>query len=171
MEVEKMKRKTIQRLKEIRDEQGLTITQITDLLERQGKFVSESTLKKIFADGSEDMNFRYQDSIAPVAEVLMDIYGDTSGLEDAESLRQIIHEKNKLIEFILIKLEEKELESQNREKLYQDRKDAFERTITALESQVKHLQEQLIRKEDAIERKDDLLEGLIKEYLHNKNKT
>ena len=117
------------------------------------------------------MNFRYQESIAPVAEVLMDIYGDTSGLEYAESLRQIIHEKNKLIGFLLIKLQEKELEAQNCEKLYADRKDAFERTIGALESQVKHIQEQLIRKDDAIERKDTLLEGLIKEYLDNQNKT
>ena len=106
MELEKLKRKQIKRLKQIKQEQGLSISQIMDLMEKQGKFVSEGTLKKVFADGSEEKSFRYQDSIAPVADVLLDIYGDTSGLDDVESLRQIIHEKNKLIEFLVIKLEE-----------------------------------------------------------------
>ena len=76
-----MKRKTIKRLKQIKTEQGLSISQIMDLMEKQGKFVSEGTLKRVFADGSEEKVFRYQDSIAPIADVLLDIYGDTSGLD------------------------------------------------------------------------------------------
>ena len=37
MELEKMKRKTIKRLKQIKQEQGLSISQIMDLMEKQGK--------------------------------------------------------------------------------------------------------------------------------------
>lgn len=158
MELEKMKRKTIKRLKQIKTEQGLSISQIMDLMEKQGKFVSEATLKRVFADGSEEKVFRYQDSIAPIADVLLDIYGDTSGLDDIESLRQIIREKNKLIELLVIKIEELGEEAKSRESLYADRKTAFEKSISALELQVSRLHEQ-------IDRKDIMLDKLVNTML------
>lgn len=158
MELEKMKRKTIKRLKQIKQEQGLSISQIMEIMENQGKFVSEATLKKLFSDGSEEKPFRYQDSIAPVADVLLDIYGDSSGLEDVESLRQFIREKNKLIELLVIKVEELGEESKAREKLYEDRKAAFEKTIESLELQVHRLHEQ-------VDRKDIMLERLVDTFI------
>ena len=158
MELEKLKRKQIKRLKQIKTEQGLSIPQIMEIMEKQGKYVSEATMKKIFADGSEEKPFRYQDSIAPVADVLLDIYGDTSGLDDVESLRQIIREKNKLIELFVIKIEELGEEAKSREKLYEDRKAAFEKTIESLELQVHRLHEQ-------VDRKDLMLEKLVNTIL------
>lgn len=158
MELEKLKRKQIKRLKQIKTEQGLSIPQIMEIMEKQGKYVSEATMKKIFADGSEEKPFRYQDSIAPVADVLLDIYGDTSGLDDVESLRQIIREKNKLIELFVIKIEELGEEAKSREKLYEDRKAAFEKTIESLELQVHRLHEQ-------VDRKDIMLEKLVNTIL------
>ena len=151
MEIAKMKRKTIKRLKEIKTEQGLTIPKIMELMEDRGQFVSESTIKRVFADGSEEQSFRYQDSIAPIADVLLDIYGDTSNLDDAESLRHIIREKNKLIEFMMMKLDEKDADFEMRQSLYEERKVIYESTIARLESQ--------------IERKDGLIERLLNAYL------
>jgi hypothetical protein len=151
MEIEKMKRKTIRRLKEIKSEQGLSVPKIMDLMEERGQFVSESTIKRVFADGSEEQSFRYQDSIAPIADVLLDIYGDTSSLEDAESLRHIIREKNKLIEFLMIKLDEQEAAFESRKSMYEERKSIYDRNIARLEKQ--------------IERKDDLIERLLNTYL------
>lgn len=158
MELEKLKRKTIKRLKQIKSEQGLSIPQIIELMEKQGKFVSEATLKKVFADGSEEKTFRYQDSIAPIADVLLDIYGDTSGMDDVESLRHFIKEKNKLIELLMIKVEEKDEEAKKHEKLYEDRKAAFEKTIESLELQVHRLHEQ-------VDRKDAMIEKLLDSFL------
>lgn len=158
MELEKLKRKTIKRLKQIKSEQGLSIPQIMDIMEKQGKFVSEATLKKVFADGSEEKAFRYQDSIAPIADVLLDVYGDTSGMDDVESLRHFIKEKNKLIEFLVIKVEEKDEEAKKHEKLYEDRKAAFEKTIESLELQVHRLHEQ-------VDRKDAMIEKLLDSFL------
>lgn len=151
MEIEKMKRRTIRRLKEIKSEQGLSVPKIMDLMEERGQFVSESTIKRVFADGSEEQSFRYQDSIAPIADVLLDIYGDTSSLEDAESLRHIIREKNKLIEFLMIKLDEQEAAFESRKSMYEERKSIYDRNIARLEKQ--------------IERKDDLIERLLNTYL------
>ena len=154
MEIEKMKRRTIHRLKEIRAEQGLSIPQIMDMLEERGQFVSEPTLKKIFSDGSEEKNFRYQDTIMPVADVLLDLYGDKSGIDDAESLRHIIREKNKLIEMLMLKLEEQAKAHAEKEVVYADRKAAFEK-------QIEHLESQIARYEKAIDKKDDLIERLL----------
>lgn len=158
MELEKLKRKTIKRLKQIKSEQGLSIPQIMELMEKQGKFVSEATLKKVFADGSEEKTFRYQDSIAPIADVLLDIYGDTSGMDDVESLRHFIKEKNKLIELLMIKVEEKDEEATRRDNLYADRKSAFEKTIQSLELQVHRLHEQ-------VDRKDAMIEKMLNEII------
>ena len=154
MEIEKMKRRTIHRLKQIKAEQGLSIPKIMDLMEERGQFVSEATIKRVFADGSEDQNFRYQDSIAPIADVLLDMYGDTSKLDDADSLRQIIREKNKLIEFLMMKLDEKETEFEKRISLYEERKALYEKSIDRFETQ--------------IARKDELIERLLNKYLPEK---
>lgn len=151
MEIEKMKRRTIHRLKQIKQEQGLTVPKIMDLMEERGQFVSEATIKRVFADGSEDQNFRYQDSIAPIADVLLDMYGDASGLDDISSLRQIIREKNKLIEFLMMKLDEKEQDFERQRVLYEERKSLYEKSIDRFETQ--------------IARKDELIERLLNKYL------
>ena len=154
MEIEKMKRRTIRRLKEIKTQQGLSISQIMKMMEERGQFVSEATMKKVFADGSEEKSFRYQDTIMPIADVLLDLYGDTSGLDDAESLRSIIREKNKLIEMLMMKLEEIQSAHKEKEVVYADRKTAFER-------QISHLEAQVSRYELALDRKDALIERLL----------
>lgn len=154
MEIEKMKRRTIHRLKQIKSEQGLSIPKIMDLMEERGQFVSEATIKRVFADGSEEQNFRYQDSIAPIADVLLDMYGDSSNLDDADSLRQIIREKNKFIEFLMMKLDEKEQDFERQRTLYEERKALYEKTIGRFETQ--------------IALKDDLIERLLNKYLPDK---
>ena len=151
MEIEKLKRKTIHRLKQIKAEQGLSVSKIMDLLEKNGQFVSEATIKRVFADGSEEQNFRYQDSIAPIADVLLDIYGEDDESESAESLRRIIREKNKLIEFLMMKLDEKDDEFEKRLALYEERKSLYEKSIDRFEVQ--------------ITRKDELIERLLNAYM------
>ena len=154
MEIEKMKRRTIHRLKQIKAEQGLSIPKIMDLMEERGQFVSEATIKRVFADGSEEQNFRYQDSIAPIADVLLDMYGDSSNLDDSDSLRQIIREKNKFSEFLMMKLDEKEQDFERQRTLYEERKALYEKTIGRFETQ--------------IALKDDLIERLLNKYLPEK---
>lgn len=158
MEVEKMKRKTIRRLKEIKAEQELSYAQIMKMLEDAGQYVSEATLKKVFADGSEEKSFRYQDTILPLADVLLDLYGDKSGIEDAESLREIIREKNKFIESLIIKLDEQKAEFAQKETMYEDRKALYE-------SQIEQFKAQLARCEKAIDRKDEMIERLLNATL------
>ena len=154
MELEKLKKTTIIKLKKIKQEQELSIKKIMDLLEDRGQFVSEGTLKKIFAEGSEEKSFRYQDTLAPLADVLLDIYGDQSEINDVGSLKQIIREKNKQIEFLMIKLEEQK-------DVYAERKAMYERRIEELNAQLNRTDESSVRK-------DKMLEQLINKVLENK---
>ena len=155
MELEKLKKSTIVKLKKIKEEQDLSIKKIMDLIEEHGMFVSEGTLKKIFADGSEERNFRYQDTIAPLADVLLDMYGDQSGIEDVDSLRSIIREKNKQIEFLMIKLEEQ--------------KDVYAERKSMYESRIADLNAQLSRLDISVERKDSMIEKLLNAYLNRES--
>ena len=151
MELEKLKKSTIIRLKRVKAEQGLSISKIMDLLEEKGKFVSEATVKRVFSEGSEDFNFRYQDSIAPLADVLLDWYGDSSGLDDVSALKQIIHDKNQTIEFMMIKFEEQ--------------KTAYEKNVAHLKEQIQSLNERLDFRERVVDRKDAVIEKLLNAYL------
>ncbi len=151
MEVEKLKKTTIERLKRVKAENGLSISKIMELLEAKGKFVSEATVKRVFSEGSEDFNFRYQDSIAPLADVLLDLYGDTSGLDDIMALKQIIHDKNQTIEFMMIKFEEQ--------------KAFYDKNVSHLKGQIHRLNERLDVRERSIERKDAIMEKLLNAYL------
>lgn len=165
MELEKLKRNTITRLKCIKRERDLSISQIMDLLESRGEFVSESTVKKIFQEGSEEKNYRYQDSIAPLANVLLDEYGSDGQLEDVEGLRQIIREKNRMIESLMIKLEEQKAVYSSRDALYKERQGIYEHHIQRLEAEIDHLNEHLSGCERRIERKDVIFEQLLNAYL------
>lgn len=151
MELEKLKKSTIIKLKKIKQEQNLSIKKIMDLLEDQGQFVSEGTLKKIFAEGSEEKSFRYQDTLAPLADVLLDIYGDQSEVNDVATLKRIIREKNKQIEFLMVKMEEQK-------EVYAERKTMYERRIEDLNAQLKRL-------DISVEKKDKILEQLMDKYL------
>lgn len=165
MEVEKLKRNTIMRLKEIKEQQGLSVSQIMKMLEEKGEFVSEATLKKIFKEGSEEKTFRYYDTIAPLANVLLDMYGDGGNLDDINALRQIIREKNRLIEALMIKLEEQKTVYATKDALYKERQGIYEHNISRLEAEIDHLNEHLSGCERRIEKKDIVLEKLINAYL------
>lgn len=151
MELEKLKKSTIIKLKKIKQEQDLSIKKIMDLLEDRGQFVSEGSLKKIFAEGSEEKSFRYQDTLAPLADVLLDIYGDQSEINDVGSLKQIIREKNKQIEFLMIKMEEQK-------DVYAERKAMYEQRIEDLLTQLNRL-------DISVSRKDEIIGKLMDKYL------
>lgn len=167
MEIEKLKRNTITRLKKIKNEQGLTIPKIIEMLEKSGEFVSEATLKRIFADGSEERSFRYYDTIAPLANVLLDEYGADGNVEDVEGLRQIIREKNRMIEALMIKLEEQKSVYDKRDAMYKERQGIYEHHISRLEDEIDRLNEHLSGCERRIERKDIVLEQLLNAYIVN----
>lgn len=63
----------IMKLKEVKKERKLSLDNIINLMEENNEFVSKSTLSRIFSDGSEEKQFRYETTLRPIANALLDI--------------------------------------------------------------------------------------------------
>lgn len=158
MESKKVIVQTIRRLKEIKAENGLTLSQIMDKMTANGYFISESSLKRVFSPDSEKMSFRYQETIAPIAEVLFGEYGDSSPNDDPAKLRQIIKDRDKTIENLMIKIEEMQQTSDQINRMCTERR-------TLLESQIKQLSDEVEMLKAQIEKKDAMFERLMKTFV------
>ena len=99
-------REIILKLKEVRVEKGLSYGDILELMENQGDFVSKSTLSRLFAEGSEDCSFKYEETIRPIAKALLGIetIEDTDDM-DVQAMKSLLKYKMQLIEDLEKKVE------------------------------------------------------------------
>lgn len=151
MEVEKLQKSTVERLRNVKKENGLTIASICDMLDKRGCFISEATLKRVFSENHDPLSFRYRDTIAPLADVLLDLYDDKSGSEDIAALKAMIHDKNKMIDMLIVKNEEQ--------------KKDFEKRIAHLQKQIDSLEKHLEFRDRVVSRKDEVIEKLINKIV------
>ena len=86
------------RLKQIKEEQHLSPQDIEGMLDAAGYHVSLNSIRKVFADGSEDLHFRFHDTLQPISRVLLGIYGEDSGDTEVDGLKEAIHVKDELIQ-------------------------------------------------------------------------
>lgn len=61
----------ILQLKAVKADRGLSNQDIFVMLQESGHFLSLSTIKRVFADGSEHASFRYDESVRPIEELLL----------------------------------------------------------------------------------------------------
>ena len=66
-------RDIIIRLKEVKEEKNLSNADIMRLIEANNEYVSKTTLSRVFAEGSEDTIFRYEATLRPIVNALLDI--------------------------------------------------------------------------------------------------
>ena len=78
------------------------------MVEQSGGYTSQSTIRRVFAEGSEDHDFRYRDTIQPIAQVLIGVNEEAEPLTapEADALKNIALLKDNMI---------KELEAKNAE--------------------------------------------------------
>lgn len=147
MEVQKLQKSTVERLRVVRKEHGLTIPQICEMLDSKGYFLSEATVKRVFSENHDPLSFRYRDTLAPLADVLLDLYSDKSNSEDIAALKAMIHDKNKMIDMLIIKNE--------------DLKTDYEKRLNHLYKQIEKLEQHLDFRERVIQQKDKVIEKLL----------
>ena len=63
----------ILKLKEVRNEQNLSLTDIERMLEDVGEHLSRSTISRVFSEDSEETSFRYDETIRPLVKALLDV--------------------------------------------------------------------------------------------------
>ena len=94
----------IRQLKEIKAANEITYPRILDRMEKNGKPVSLTTLRRVFADGSEAnaSTFSYENTLLPIAEVLLNVEDiptpiDSPYAKEIDGLKAVIHAQNEEI--------------------------------------------------------------------------
>ena len=89
----------ILKLKEVRKEKGLSYNDILKLMEKNGDYLSKSTISKVFSEGSEASSFRYEETIRPIAKALLDIeHIEEDDNVDVQAMKSLLKYKIKRIE-------------------------------------------------------------------------
>lgn len=147
MEVSSVKKETVERLRKVKKEKELTISNIIDMLEENGKYLSEATVKRVFSDNADPTSFKYRETIAPLADLLLDLYSDQSGTSDVDALKAMIKDKNMTISILVAKNEEIRAD--------------FDKRIAHLQKQIDSLEKHLDFREKVVERKDEVIAKLL----------
>lgn len=143
----KRSQELIRQLKAAKESGEITYPRLMERMEKNGKYVSLTTLRRIFADGSEAnaSSFSYENTLMPVAEVLLNIE-DVPTLESSpyakeiDGLKAVIHVQNEEIARL------------------HDLKEH-------LESRITFLLEQIDKKDRRMDEKDEIIRKLMDKCL------
>lgn len=168
MEIMTNSKDVIKRLKEVKAEKNLSLDAIVSLLEQNGHFVSKSTLSRVFSDKSDDCSFRYEETILPLAHVLLDV-GNNEQDDDIDTLafKSILRYKKDLIDDYRIQNEKLKEEIET----IRDREKA--KFAEKLEKETKHFNDSLSFMSEQIRLKDERIDMLLKtttELMQTNNK-
>lgn len=133
----------ILRLKAIRDEQHLSPQDIERMLDAAGYHVSQNSIRKVFAPGSENDNFRFHDTLQPISRVLLGIYGQETEDSEVEGLKAAIRVKDELITKLERELADVKTESARRSTFLMDQIKLKDQRIDKLMARVDVLLAQL----------------------------
>lgn len=153
-------RQRIVQIKEICKREGLKAPNVADIVSESGEYVSERTLYKLLEDDSENLNFQSH-SVIPVYEALIGRFGDMADVQDIETLKRLLAERDKQVDRIAMQAERIEEEFESRERIYADRKKAFEHTIAILQEQIDYLKSQIAIKDAELHKKNDVIQQFI----------
>lgn len=160
----------ILKLKKVREEKKLSYSDILDLMEKNGNFLSKATLSRVFAEGSEEIKFRYEDTLKPIADALLDIENiEDDDTTDVQAMKTILKYKSARIEELESQIKDMEsaLDKQKisaNEKLEEER-ERFNRSIDFLKEQVAYKDKRMDMLLDAVEKKDKLHEEMLEKLL------
>lgn len=90
----------ILQLKQIKNDRELSVQDIHDMVIGSGGYTSLSTVRRVFAQDSEAKNFRYRDTIQPIAQVLIGVNEEAEPLDaaQADALKNIALLKDSMIQ-------------------------------------------------------------------------
>lgn len=153
-------REIILKLKKVRQEKNLSLNDIVDMT---NGMVSKSTIQRVFADDSENISFRYNDTIRPLVKAMMDVeeFEDSDDM-DTKALKSLLKLKIQRIEDLERQISEEK--DKSREKLEKERVQ-FERHIKLLEEQIALKDKRMDETKEQFNRKDEQYTQLVNRLL------
>lgn len=159
-------------IKRVRDEQGLSYSEIKRRMEESGDSpLSDATLSRISADGSEDgRSFSYDYTLLPLARAILDIdvieEDDNSNVKALKEIIKLKHDKIKELEQALDK------EKLKRHEQLDEVREQSRKSIEFLKEQVSYKDKRMdefsariTRLLDRLEIKDERIEKLTGELI------
>ena len=145
----------ILKLKEVREEKGLSLNEIVGMVEENGDYVSRSSIQRVFSDGSETLSFRYEETIRPIAKALLDMETIEEGDNmDIQAMKTLLKYKIQRIEELERQVEHLEAEKA-KDKLKNHEK--IDNIRTEYEKKIDFLKGQIILKDKRIDLLLDVL--------------
>ena len=160
----------ILKLKEVRNEKGLSYNDILELMEKNGDFLSKSTISRVFADGSEDLSFRYEETIRPIAKALLDIenIGDDDDM-DIKVMKSQLKYKMQRIEDLEHQIEQLQSDLKSEKIEYHERMDTereqWSKSIEFLKNQISLKDKRMDFLLDTVQKRDSSIDDLLKVVL------
>jgi len=138
----------IAKLKEVREEKGYSLSQIVEMVEANGDYISKSSVQRVFQDGSEDCSFKFDETIKPIANAILGVNTIEEDDLDTQALKILLQYKNHRI---------KELEQQlDKEKL---------KSIDKLEAERERSYRSIEFLKDQIQKKDERIDQLLNHVM------
>lgn len=154
-------REIILKLKDAKKEKNLSIN---DIVELTGNYLSKTTVQRVFADGSENTSFRYEDTIRPLVKALldMDTIEETDDM-DTKVLKSLLKLKIQRIEELERLLSEEKIKSH--EKMEKER-NQYEKHIAMLSEQIVIKDKRMDEQAERFNRKDEQYTELVNRLLN-----
>lgn len=160
----------ILKLKEVREKRNLSFTDIEKSIEENNEHISRSTISRVFADGSENVNFRYEDSIRPIAKALLDIETiEESDDLNSQTMKEIMKYKMQRIEELEAQIEHLQAALDKEKVKYHEK---MEKERIQYERHIQLLNEQLVIKDKRMDemserynKKDSQYTALVNKLL------
>ena len=153
-------REIILKLKQAKTEKNLSNN---DIVELTNHYVSPSSVQRVFADGSENSSFRYDDTIRPLVKALLDMdMIEESDDFDTKALKSLLKLKNQRIEELEKQIRESKIK--NLEKIEKERVQ-YERHIKLLEEQIAKKDKRMDEQAERFDRKDEECRELVNRLL------
>lgn len=166
-------RDIILKLKEVRKEKGLSYGDILDLIEKNGDYLSKSTISRVFSDGSENLSFRYEETIRPIAKALLDIENVEDGDDmDVQAMKSLLKYKIQRIEELEQQIEQLKTEIDKEKLKYHEKMDKertqWAKSIDFLKQQINYKDKRIDALLDAVEKKDSRYDELLQLILSSR---
>lgn len=154
----------ILKLKEVKERDRLSLGEIEARTEQNGEHVSKTTLSRVFSEGSEDTLFKFESTLKPIANALLDI--DTIEEDDdldTQGLKIMLKLKADKIKELEAALDHEKVK--HHEKIEKEREQS-RRSIEFLKEQIQFKDKRIDFLLEAVFEKDkqhkEMLEKLLK---------
>jgi len=154
----------ILKLKEVKERDHLSLGDIETRTEENGEHVSKTTLSRVFSEGSEDIQFKFESTLKPIANALLDI--DTIEEDDdldTQGLKLMLKLKADKIKELEAALDHEKVK--HHEKIEKEREQS-RRSIEFLKEQIQFKDKRIDFLLEAVFEKDkqhkEMLEKLLK---------